>query len=216
MSENSPKFDAYKSSKLGLLCLGRGLVDSFAEFNDFVGYQYVDELPKNRFRRSYWKDTGLFFDDKCIWVSIDNSAASGRGNYRKWSFPGYKVDRTPFGVVCHEFGHFVWLRLVKGTERVDKWYEIWRRTPRVTSYEPVAAEAFAETIRLFLTNSDLLKMANPIRYAFLTRGLGLWPVVTENFARVLLDRNVDPKILSSAIRYASVGVYRIPVMEETA
>lgn len=75
-----------------------------------------------------------------------------------WSFPGYKADLTPVGVVTHEFGHHVDARF--GFPDLSAWAD---EAP-VSGYEPDRGEAFAEAFRLFCTNPDLLRQGRPIRW----------------------------------------------------
>ncbi len=92
-----------------------------------------------------------------IWPSA--CAAIGTAG-RSWSYPGYVVDRTPFGVLAHELGHHV--DLAHGPAGGSRSHG-WRPedpTP-LTGYCPNDNEWFAELFRLFVTNPDLLLALRP-------------------------------------------------------
>ena len=124
---------------------------------------------------------------------------------RRWRWPGYKVDRTAMGVVAHELGHHVEELL-----RQDKLPHChmnnlsagaeWRRLiseegkKRVTSYEPVPSEAFAETMRLFILNPRLLMFGVPARYEFIVQVLGLKPSEKREWTAVLNNANYSPAV----------------------
>jgi hypothetical protein len=86
-----------------------------------------------------------------------------------WSFPGYSVDRTPYGVIQHELGHHA--DYVKSEKR-GSYYGDFSINMRatvgekpLTSYCPNDAEWFAEMFRLFVTNPDLLRLLRPDTHA---------------------------------------------------
>lgn len=88
---------------------------------------------------------------------------------RNWSWPGSVIDRTTFGVICHEFAHH--LDWVSGT-RKGKYFSdfgegIMRETgePPVTNYAATnPAEWFAEACRIYVTNPPLLRVLMPKTY----------------------------------------------------
>ena len=113
---------------------------------------------------------------KCALVGLEG---------RQWSFPGYTVDRTPYGVLQHELGHHVdCLRSVV----VDRYRGDYSRDMRygqapeepLTSYCPDDGEWFAEMFRLLVTNPDLLRQIRPHTYARLIAD-GLRPVFYDSF-----------------------------------
>lgn len=67
---------------------------------------------------------------------------------------------------------------------------------RITSYEPNHYERFAETIKLFMLNPDLLKQYNPKRYNEIT-SLGIIPVITTDW-RTALGKDINPKFITAA------------------
>lgn len=114
-----------------------------------------------------------------IHIAPDKCAALGFGG-RAWSWPGYVIDRTPFGVLQHELGHHIDWQM--GSKKGRYWSEFSERMfqaaqePGITSYAADnVAEWFAEMFRLFVTNADLLHCLRPRTYALLT-GAGFKPV----------------------------------------
>jgi hypothetical protein len=112
-----------------------------------------------------------YYRPETIHISIALCAAPGRGG-RAWSWPGYVVDRTPYGVVCHELGHHV--DRLSGRALGAYWSDfgagIRQRTgePPLTAYAGENdAEWFAEAFRLFLTNPFALAILMPATHAAL-------------------------------------------------
>lgn len=101
---------------------------------------------------------------RCAWIGTVG---------RAWSFPGYTVDRTPYGVVQHELGHHV--DVLRGTKKAayssDFSTSIRQTTgeEQVSSYAPNDAEWFAEMFRVFVTNPDLLLRLRPRTHRELRR-----------------------------------------------
>lgn len=84
---------------------------------------------------------------------------------RQWSYPGYTVDRTPYGVLQHELGHHV--DVMRSGKRAAYFgdFSIAVRgnagEEPITSYCENDAEWFAEMFRVFVTNPDLLRLIRP-------------------------------------------------------
>jgi hypothetical protein len=121
-----------------------------------------------------------------IWIPA--CANIGYGG-RAWSYPGYVIDRTPYGVLQHELGHAA--DLAKGIGRSGYYsnFSVNMRKAaqedRITGYCPNDAEWFAEMFRLFVTNSDLLKKLRPRTYAALKEHFK--PVIDKPWRKVLKD-----------------------------
>jgi hypothetical protein len=121
-----------------------------------------------------------------IEICPQECAAIGREG-RAWSFPGYSVDRTPFGVVAHELGHHA--DHSKSQRRGPYFgdYSIKLRAAAreepLTSYCPNDAEWFAEMFRLFVTNPDLLRLIRPATYGLIAADFR--PYVTATWTDVL-------------------------------
>lgn len=112
---------------------------------------------------------------KCAFVGLEG---------RQWSFPGYTVDRTPYGVLQHELGHHVDVHTSVVVDRYRGDYSrdmrAWVREEPITSYCPDDGEWFAEMFRLFVTNPDLLHQIRPLTYARLLAD-GFRPVFHDSF-----------------------------------
>ena len=131
----------------------------FALLNDILP-PAVNELAPYQWQFSvcaYWRnDTISICLAKCA-----NIGTAGR----QWSYPGYSVDRTPYGVLQHELGHHVDVTRskVKGAYYGDFSVALRGRSgeKELTSYCPNDAEWFAEMFRLYVTNPDLLRLLRP-------------------------------------------------------
>lgn len=109
-----------------------------------------------------------------------------------WSYPGYKIDRTPYGVIQHELGHHVdWLRGQSKKEYGSEFSTYMRQKSgeeKLTNYCPNDMEWFAEMFRLFMTNPGLLEAARPKTHRLFRE---LWtPVETRTWQEVLADAPV--------------------------
>ena len=106
-----------------------------------------------------------------------------------WSYPGYVIDRTPHGVLAHELGHHVdcTLSTKKGSYGGDfsQQMRVKVNEPKLTNYCPNDWEWFAEMFRLFVTNSDLLRVVRPRTYSALCERFQ--PVITAGWRDVLRD-----------------------------
>ena len=95
-----------------------------------------------------------------------------------WSYPGYKADMTPYGVLLHEFGHYIHDYYFK--PELNKL----PKKETVSSYEPNTGERVAETFKLFCGNPDLLRVLCPTRYNLLIQA-GFKPVINKSWREVL-------------------------------
>lgn len=123
------------------------------------------QMPELRIVEGSWPFKACaYYRPNYIALNITKCAPLGYGG-RSWSWPGYVVDRTPYGVLCHELGHFVDYKLSgkKGSYFGDFSVKLRRDTQEdpVTTYCPNDAEWFAEIFRLFVTNHALLKELRP-------------------------------------------------------
>lgn len=107
-----------------------------------------------------------YYRDGLIKIWIDSCAAVGRQG-RAWSYPGYSVDRTPYGVIAHELGHHV--DKAHGyrpginsrqllSEAAEEPVSGYIGTP---PHVPDPNEIFAEHFRLFVTNPSYLNLIRP-------------------------------------------------------
>lgn len=130
-----------------------------------------------------WRSKVICIDPDACAREITNPAN------RCWSHPHYFTDRTVYGVLHHEFGHYLheylkFPRLPKGRKKI-------------TSYEPSASERFAETIKLFLGNPDLLREYAPERYDKLI-AIGLKPVTKKDWKTVMQEDGMSPRFVKRA------------------
>lgn len=115
-----------------------------------------------------WRfDACAYYRKDQINICVERCAHIGYGG-RAWSYPGYVVDRTPYGILAHETGHRMdFSRSGKrGPYFGDFSVALRGRTgePPITTYAPNDAEWFAEIARLFITNPDLLRLIRPRTY----------------------------------------------------
>lgn len=109
---------------------------------------------------------------------------------RSWSYPGYTVDRTPYGVVQHELGHHVDVQ--RGARKGKYWSEFSTKVreasgeEQITSYCPNNAEWFAEMFRVFVTNPDFLLRLRPRTHRELLAS-SLQPVFTDTWRERLKE-----------------------------
>ena len=151
--------------------------------------------------RTQGSGTGLYYDGH-VFVNIPRTATPVREpGYRAWSWPGWKTDRTAVGVVAHEVGHYVEDKVLGHRSAAQRaahrtaWFGLLKRYKRqVSGYEPVPAEAWAETMRLFILNPDLLQRALPERYGFIL-GCDIKPVtrlLKKGWRKVLSNLAYEP------------------------
>jgi hypothetical protein len=140
-------------------------------------------------------DVCAYYRSSVIYIWPNKCAAIGTAG-RQWSYPGYCVDRTPFGVLAHELGH-----------HVDKQHgaaggtlsHAWRTVdPKpLTGYCPNDNEWFAELFRLFVTNPDLLRAIRP----------STWQLFAQQWTSVETRKWTD--VLASAPRQLQAAKNRI-------
>lgn len=151
-----------------LAARGREAVLKFCEVNDLKPPKLVEprkDAEDRRLQRLWHVDSCGFYRDNVIHVMPDKCSNVGRGG-PAWSWPGYVIDRTPFGVYAHELGHYVDEVLTKRLRLPGRFgysYAIWGRTreEKVSGYCPNASEWFAECFRVFVTNPSFLRLYRP-------------------------------------------------------
>ncbi len=132
--------------------------------------------------------TCAYYRPTYIAICVKKCAAIGVAG-PAWSYPGYVVDRTPYGVLQHELGHHA--DVVKSGVTVGymgNFSQSMRRETGeapITSYCPNDGEWFAEMFRLFVTNPDLLRIIRPMTFAALSRVFK--PVVQKSWWVVMQD-----------------------------
>jgi len=170
-------------NKQELLTRGEALMSLFCGLN---GLEVPPVFVRSRAEwpfgaRAYYRPTK-------IEICLEACAHVGTAG-RSWSFPGYSVDRTPFGVIAHELGHHADVTKSSRSRGYLGDYSVRVRAEsgeeRLTSYCPNDGEWFAEMFRLFVTNPNLLKAIRPRTHALLARDFQ--PVVKGFWEEVLSD-----------------------------
>lgn len=141
---------------------------------------------RNAINQPRFRDANAFgnfgcYDHGTIIVDV-NRCALPIDNPRVWSYPGYKADRTPYGVVAHELGHH-WHCLYGYRVGIREWKAEVVGEPKLTSYEPNTSEAIAESFKVYVTNPTLLQELRPQRFAFFEARLQ--PVETRGWREIL-------------------------------
>ncbi len=169
--------------KTELLARGMALSDAFCKLNDL-------QAPPVTVRKSSEWPYGAcaFYRPTRIEICLEKCAAIGVAG-PAWSYPGYCVDRTPYGVLQHELGHHV--DVVKGGAMrgyQSHFSQDMRKATgeaKLTNYCPNDGEWFAEMFRLFVTNPELLKELRPKTYTAIAGHFK--PVVVASWDMVLQD-----------------------------
>lgn len=135
---------------------GCGLVSRFCELHD-IEAPTISVEDKDTFLGPARFATCAYYRQYVIHIDIRRCAHIGTAN-RAWSYPGWMIDKTPYGVLQHELGHHI--------ERLnpDIAMEIWSlggQEKKITGYCPNVHEWFAEHFRLFVTNPELHGLIRP-------------------------------------------------------
>lgn len=149
--------------------------------------------------RNYNIGTCAYYRPTTIHIMVEKCANRGFGG-RAWSWPGYAIDRTPYGVVQHELGHHVdWLRGLFAKKIWDR-----SREKPLTGYlgtdkKPGTFESewFAEHFRLFVTNPGLSKALRPRFYAAMIEQ-GIQPISREGWELALRETLAPDRIVDQA------------------
>lgn len=164
-----------------LLALGKERIRTWCAHNS------IDLPPVKVYNESWRISACAYYRPIVIHINVPECALPGYAG-RAWSWPGYVIDRTPYGVLAHELGHHVdWTKSIhRGAYFGDFSYEMRKASgeERLTNYCPNDAEWFAEMFRLFVTNPDLLFKLRP-RTFNLFRDNKLEPIRMLCWRRVL-------------------------------
>jgi len=145
-------------SRSGLLAAGTAHIKRWCGLNDVV-MPHIVTYDGNEPTFG----TCAYYRNGVINIWPEACAAVGRAG-RMWSWPGYVVDRTPYGVLAHELAHHVdKAHGPRGGIRAASWH---RETGEaaITTYAPDVNEWFAESCRLYVTNPSLLCRLRPKMY----------------------------------------------------
>ena len=164
---------------------GRNTVNAFCTHNDLCPPKIKNATRTHDYGYYTWGSSTIFVNERLVRVPVKTPGFS-------WSYTGYKADLTGAGIIAHETGHYVDCLLKMPSRRIKK---IVKGEKCVSSYEPNAQEVFAESMKLFILNPDLLREGRPLRYAFLT-SLGLQPIIADCWQDVLT--HAHPKLIAAA------------------
>lgn len=188
-------------TKSDLMRLGRDLMTRFCAANN-VPEPVIELAPS----KDWAFGVCAYYRMNTINLCLAKCAPIGLAG-ASWSYPGYTVDRTPYGVIQHELGHHV---DVQRSQRVGPYFGDFSIGMRkaageepITSYCENDYEWFAEMFRLFVTNPDLLSEVRPRTYAEMRKHFT--PVVADTWGHVLgnaPDRTIKQagKKVAEAIR----------------
>ena len=175
--------------KTDLFELAKERVFTFVQFNPQIPVPTIvvaDKLP------SYGQAC-----QKTIWINVKKCAVATKTPGFKWSYPGYKADLTPIGVLTHELGHVAHNHIKCDYKKHVM--AIRKKEANVSSYEPNIWETVAEATKLFINNPMLLKEGRPFRYEFLINQLGFKPLHELDWRIVLGEAH--PKFIEATQRW---------------
>lgn len=179
-----------------LLQAGVKLAEAFCDANR-VPMPAVEIVPS----ASWAFDVCAYYRPVRIFMCVERTAHMGTAG-RQWSYPGYVTDRTPYGVIAHELGHHSDVCVSRRTGRAYAYWGDYSASvradagePRLTSYCPNDAEWFAEMMRLFITNPDLLRLIRPRTFEIFANKFK--PVESREWGEVLANaplRTIDAAV----------------------
>jgi hypothetical protein len=186
---------------------GLAIAQQFCALNA-IAMPTVERL--NPAQRNYHLGTCAYYRPTTIHVMVEKCANRGFGG-RAWSWPGYAVDRTPYGVIQHELGHHVDTERTGEVTRgslLDRLFSkrIWEqsREAPLTGYlgtdnqtATFWMEWFAENFRLFVTNPGLSAELRPRFYAAVVAD-GIQPLTHVDWETVLIGNGAPARIVDQA------------------
>jgi hypothetical protein len=189
------------NEKENLYTAGIILMQDFCKYNNILEPK-INRLAKTD--RLYSLGTCAFYRPETITIMVEKCANRGYAG-RAWSWPGYAIDRTPYGVIQHELGHHVdnYFSVRDGELFSKKVYESSKESPLTgylgTDKEEVTyfKEWFAEHFRLFVTNPDLSANIAPKFFYFMV-GFGFLPVFNTDWEQTLLGNLANSRIVEQA------------------
>lgn len=180
-------------SKDELLKIGEAVILEFCNINNIKFPNiYIQKTMPGTFDHNLYGYYKYSYNKrkKFIMLNINNLKIPTRNPGYSWSYPGYVIDATPFGILCHEFGHYITCH----NKKLRKDFSFIKNLEApVSSREYNLDERMAEAVRLFLTNPQLLKKGRPKRYKILSDYFN--PVITSRWKTVL--KNADLKFITA-------------------
>lgn len=161
----------------------------------------LNKIPIPKIVYKYLNSYGEYIWGKdSIYINLKRAKTPIRTPGFSWSYTGYKSDLTVAGVLAHECGHYVDFYFNYASNKMKHFI---KTEASVSSYEPNVRETFAESMKLFILNPDLLKIGRPLRYKFLTEVVKLKPAIEDSWEVVL--QNAHPKLISAAESWISAS-----------
>ena len=162
----------------------------------------LNSIPEPKYIRNDSIDAhGLYVKQNArsvIMVNVKGSSCPVKVPGHSWSFPCNKADLTVIGITAHETGHHIAYEF-GSTKISNNFKKITTIEPKVSSYEPSVHEAFAEAMKLFINNPELLREGRPGRWAFITQYVGLKPMHSIPWKKVL--KEAHPRLIDVAERW---------------
>ena len=189
----NPLISSHQDKKI-LMTKGYKLIDQFLSINKIP-------LPKIAIDNKI-NATGCYcILSRDIYINLKACSTPTKKPGYRWSFPGYKADLTPIGVLTHEIGHYIhykidYSNLSKNLNNL--WLRQTENEKSITSYDKnnCVSEQIAESLKVFITNPNLLKVGRPIRYNFLVNEFNLIPLHDEPWQEIL--KYADEKYIKAA------------------
>lgn len=190
-------------------------VAGVARMKEFCALNGLPEPDIRRLARTdrlYAVATCAFYRPTTITITVEKCGNYGFGG-RAWSWPGYIIDRTPYGVIQHELGHHVDLWAPRGPQGqlISRGLHEDVKEAPLTGYlgtdnKPVTyyMEWFAELFRLFVTNPDLCRQFRPRFYAAMIR-FKFQPLTTTAWDEVLAGHGAPARITEMAAKKIQAG-----------
>lgn len=164
---------------------GIALCKAFCKANGLppISVNVIDQpwaaLKAKRFYGEYDPNVGS------VRIFLKTCAVPSSSGYA-WSWPGYKADLTPIGVIAHEVGHHWHYTRKEGVRDVMRDFRRAVGDSALTSYGATSiGESIAESFKVLITNPTLLKLMRPSHYAWFTIARSLKPVVTVDWSTIL-------------------------------
>jgi hypothetical protein len=206
----SPRFAAL-SGQERLLRRGLDRLLVFAEANPEIPPMRVVAVPREEWfvnACAYWRG-GV-----CNICLPECARPCGEAMSRAWSWPGSNSDRTPYGVVAHEYGHHVDVyESTRTGGRVGSYFGSHAAVIRersgeapISGYHPNEAEWFAEMFRLFVTNHALLMLTRPRTWGLLAER---WRPVGSDDWRENLAPGTPARVIAALTKKIAEAARRV-------
>lgn len=190
-------YDKYEATNITRAYISEFLRVNYLREPAEVVFENVNNKP------GLWRAYGWYdFQKSTVFVNVKKSRPQTITPGFAWSFTGFKSDMTAPGIFSHEIGHHIHnclITLRDNTAFLKAIKKIKTNESPVSGYEPCSYESFAEMIRLFILNPNLLRLGRPIRWAFLTQGLNFKPLHDVSWREILV--HAHPKIIASAEKW---------------